>query len=299
MTKTTSFDELRAQAIALRLAGRSRREIKQILRIGSNETLNNALRGVPPPVWTARPNAKDDLRCRARELRDSGRTYDEIASELGVSKSSVSLWVRDLPRTGRLSYEESRKRNLAGVAAYWDVERPIRAAARQDVRDRAFAQIGELSERELLIAGAVAYWCEGGKEKPYTRERGGVRFINSDPGLILLFLRFITFVGVARERLMCTVHIHESADIEAAQQYWLDVTGLPRQQFSRPTVKRHKPKTNRKNTGGSYRGCLAIRVLRSTGLYKQIEGWASAATAAPSPIADTAGTDPPEFPLKG
>jgi len=277
MTKTTSFDQLRENAITLRLAGKSRREIKQILRIGSNETLNNALRGVPPPAWTTRPNAKDELRSKARQLRDSGRTYDEIAAELGVSKSSVSLWVRDLPRTGRLSYEESRKRNLDGTAAYWEVERPIREARRQEVRDCAFAEIGELSDRELLIAGAVAYWCEGGKEKPYTRQRGGVRFINSDPGLIMLFLRFTRLAGVARERLMCTVHIHESADIEFAQQYWMDVTGLPEQQFCRPTVKRHNPKTNRKNRGDSYHGCLAIRVLRSAGLYKQIEGWASAA----------------------
>ena len=51
---------------------------------------------------------------RARELRGPGHTYSEIAAQLGVSKSSVSLWVRDMPRTGRLSYEECRKRNADG-----------------------------------------------------------------------------------------------------------------------------------------------------------------------------------------
>lgn len=42
--------------------------------------------------------AKTELKARARELRRAGRTYDEIVAELGVSKSSVSLWVRDPPR---------------------------------------------------------------------------------------------------------------------------------------------------------------------------------------------------------
>ena len=34
---------------------------------------------------------------RARELRSQAWTLNEIAAELGVAKSSVSLWVRDVP----------------------------------------------------------------------------------------------------------------------------------------------------------------------------------------------------------
>jgi hypothetical protein len=105
MTTDTAFGKLREQAIALRRAGKSRREIKELLAIGSNATLNEALRGEPPQPWTWRPNAKDDLREASRELRQRGLDYKRIAAELGVSKSSVSLWVRDLPRPPRLSYE--------------------------------------------------------------------------------------------------------------------------------------------------------------------------------------------------
>jgi len=103
MTAKLEFPQLREQAIALPRSGKSRREIKDILGIGSNETLGKALRGEPPPPWTLRARAKDDLHQRARDLRAEGRTYNEIAAELGVSKGSISLWVRDLPRPGRLS----------------------------------------------------------------------------------------------------------------------------------------------------------------------------------------------------
>jgi transposase len=272
---------LREQAVALRRAGKSRREIKEILGVG-NSMLDPALRGEPAPLWTLRPRAKGELRFRARELRASGGTYDEIAAELGVSKGSVSLWVRDLPRRGRLSYEEFRKRNAEGVARYWAAERPVREARLREISDSAFAQIGALTEREILIAGAVAYWCEGSKNKPH-RTENRVIFVNSDPGLIRLFMRFLTATGVTPERLICRVHIHQSADVDGAQQFWRELTGLPEDQFREPTLKRHNPKTVRKNTGEDYHGCLVIGVRRSACLYRQIEGWASAAM---SPVDD-------------
>ena len=152
-----------------------------MLGIASNQTLCEALRGEPPPEWTRRPNAKDEVRARARELRGRGMDYEEIASRLGVSKSSVSLWVRDLPTPSRLTYEECRKRSVAGTRRYWEAERPARDAARSAIRDAAAAEIGQLSEREILLIGAIAYWCEGAKSKPYRRAEQ-VNFINSDAG---------------------------------------------------------------------------------------------------------------------
>ena len=176
-------DLLRRRAVELRRQGRSRREIKEILGPMSNATLNDALKDEPPPEWTFRPQAKDEFRARARELRAQGLDYEEIAGALQVSKSSVSLWVRDLPTPDRLSYAECRKRSAEGSRRYWEAERPIREARREAVRQAAAAEIGDLADRELLIAGAVAYWCEGAKSKPHRRS-DRVVFINSDPGLI-------------------------------------------------------------------------------------------------------------------
>src|SRR6266567_2577402 len=148
------------QVVMLRREGKSRREIKQTLGPMSNATLNDALKDEPPPEWTRRPNAKDELRASARELRTQGLDYEEIAAALGVAKSSVSLWVRDLPTPARLSYAECRKRSAEGARRYWAAERPAREAHRAAIRDAATAEIGELTDRELLIAGAIAYWCE-------------------------------------------------------------------------------------------------------------------------------------------
>jgi hypothetical protein len=264
--------------MALRREGKSRREIKQILGPMSNSTLNDALMGAPPPDWTRRPNAKDDLRAQARELRAQGLAYNEIAARLCVSKSSVSLWVRDLPRPRRLSYEENRRRSAEGVRRYWANERQVREAQRTADVAAAAAEIDGLTDREILIAGAVAYWCEGTKRKPYLNlER--VVFVNSDAGLIRFFLRFLAAAGVPWSDLRFCVHIHESADVERAQQFWQEVTGASSDQFTKPALKRHNPKTNRKNVGNDYHGCLRVSVHRSSVLYRKIEGWASATLA--------------------
>lgn len=143
MRSPDELRQLKERAIAMRRAGMSRRQIKEALPPMSNATLNWALQDEPPPEWTRRPRAKDPVRAKARELREKGFDYEEIAAELGVSKSSVSLWVRDMPRPPHLSYEESRKRSAEGVRRYWAAERPIREAARDAVIAGAAAEIGE------------------------------------------------------------------------------------------------------------------------------------------------------------
>jgi transposase len=276
MNSAKLVDSRQVQAVALRRAGRSRREIKEILGITSNATLDKLLAGEPPPEWTRRPRAKDDLRAKARLLREQGLDYDRIAAELGVSKGSVSVWVRDLPWPERLSYEECRKRAAEGVRRYWETERPVREAKREAACAAAAAEIGTLTQRELLIAGAIAYWCEGAKNKPDDRH-DRVMFVNSDPALIMFFLRFLDAAGIGRNMIVYRVYIHETADVPRAERFWLEMTGAEPAQFRRSTLKRHRPQTGRKNVGADYRGCLRVEVRQSTNLYRRIEGWARAA----------------------
>jgi len=267
---------LRERAAALRRAGKSAREIKEFLGPISKRTLSEALRGEPPPEWTKRPNAKDDLRVQARELRLKGLDYDDIVAQLHVSKSSVSLWVRDLPRP--ISDEEARRRRTEAAREYWLAQQPLRDAQRTAERAAAASEIGKLTDREILIAGAIAYWCEGTKSKPH-RRNDRVAFMNSDAGLVRFFLRFLQVASVLPDELIFRVYIHETADVEAAHRFWLAVTGARPDQFRKTTLKRHNLRTVRKNTGENYHGCLKIDVRRSSNLYRKIEGWASAATS--------------------
>ncbi|MEU9247094.1 hypothetical protein [Streptomyces sp. NPDC048385] len=267
-SKYQDFESLREQAVALRRTGLSRRQIRDRLHVHNNDILNRLLEGEPPPEWTKRPNAKDDLRERARELRLQGWTYNQIQAELGCSKSSVSLWVRDLPRQEpKCTPEEQRARMNAGLARFHASRDLERTATKQE----AAASIGDLSDRELFIAGVALYWAEGSKDKPHRRTEV-LQFINSDPNVIKLFLGWLDLLEVTRDRLSLRVSIHETADVRAAEEFWAGVAGVEVSAFSKATLKRHNPRTVRKNTGDSYHGCLTIYVRQSADLYRRMEG---------------------------
>ncbi|MEU9573089.1 hypothetical protein AB0D62_25100 [Streptomyces massasporeus] len=273
--KYADFEGLREKAVALRRAGLSRRQIRDRLHVDNNDILNRLLEGEPPPAWTKRPNAKDDLREKARELRLQGWTYDQIQVELGCSKSSISLWVRDLPKPEpRYTPEEQLALMQTGLARL----RATQDEERKRVKEVASQEAGQLTDRELFLTGVALYWAEGAKSKPYDRRERAV-FVNSDPGVIKVYLAWLDLLGVDRERLRFRVLIHESAGTDAAHRFWAEVADVDTSVFARPTIKKHNPKTVRKNTGDDYHGCLVVTVARSAELYNRIEGWWSGIVA--------------------
>ncbi|MBM7441890.1 hypothetical protein [Streptomyces sp. HB132] len=267
--KYADFEGLREKAVALRREGLSRRQIRDRLHVDNNDILNRLLEGEPAPDWTKRPRAKDDLRAKARDLRLQGMTYDQIQVELGCSKGSISLWVRDLPKP-----ERRRTAEQASEIARrgWAVTLQRREAERVRTKEATATEVGALSPRELFLVGVGLYWAEGSKSKPH-RQQERATFVNSDPDMISVYLAWLHLLGVPPEHLRFHVHIHETADVPAAERYWADLTGATTSAFGKTSIKRHSPKTNRKNTGEGYQGCLVVRVLKSADLYRRIEGW--------------------------
>ena len=106
---------------------------------------------------------------RARELRAEAWTLQDIARELGVSKSSVSLWVRDVEFTPRPRNRghPSMKPHPSHLRKLVEIER---------CRREGVERVGRLTEREFLMLGLALYAGEGAKTD------GDLRFANSDPG---------------------------------------------------------------------------------------------------------------------
>jgi transposase-like protein len=161
---------------------------------------------------------------QARKLRrDCGLSVKEIASRLGVSTSSVSLWVRDIELTEE-QHERLRERN-----PIYNPQRAGRAVmtARRRGERRGYQAHGRALARRrdpLHAAGCMLYWAEGWKT------RNQVHFSNSDPEMVRLFVAFLRrFFDVRAEdiRLTCNLfadHTERQREIEA---FWLRVSGLP------------------------------------------------------------------------
>ena len=212
-------------------------------------------------------------RARAVELRTTGWSVTDIATEIGVAKSTAWRWVKHLP-LDLDSERAQRKRAHSKLMseARWAGMRRERDDRRAELNATAAESVGLLSAREILLLGAVVYWCEGSKAKPWREQDCYLQFTNSDPVLIEIFLRFCQQMGVDRHALSYRVSIHESAESAVAERWWADRLGLDVERFHRTTLKRHRPGTNRHNLGEHYRGCLVVRVPRSREIYWRIEG---------------------------
>ncbi len=95
-------------------------------------------------------------RAKARDLRAEAWTLVEIANELGVSKASVSVWVRDVDFTPR----PRAPRPPAGP------KHPMRLTKEAEIalcRESAGKRIGALSERDRLMYALALYAGEGSK----------------------------------------------------------------------------------------------------------------------------------------
>jgi hypothetical protein len=157
----------------------------------------------------------------ARELRAGGMTLAGIATKLGVSKSSVSLWVRDVPFTpsaGR--YGPQRRPNRL---------RDARLAEIAELDAAGLDRIGVLSDEAFLAAGVALYAGEGSKSD------GVVKFANTDAAMMHFFCAWLRrYFEIDESRLRARVYLHEGLDLDAAEQFWSQVMAIPREQFQAP-----------------------------------------------------------------
>lgn len=257
----------------MRLQGMSLAQIAAALgRKSAGGSLSRWLKNTPPPEWTKRPTAKDELRARAIGLRRDGLTYNEIAAQLKVSKSSLSLWLRDVvldpEAAARLDAARNSGRNKGASSRRTtreQREREIKAAAIRDMP-------GAFGDMEIFVAGLALYWAEGAKAKPWSPSRG-VSLINSDPDVIRVFLAWLALLGVERKELTFRVAIHSSADVAAAEEFWAHVVGISTADLQRTSLKTHERRPSRRQPTSEYNGCLVVNVRRSTDFNRQIAGW--------------------------
>jgi hypothetical protein len=230
----------------------------------------------PVRNWPTREESRR-RRAKAIALRKQGKSYKEIRALVGGSVSSISLWLRDVPvpQEHQLRLRRRKQEAVERTAAALHQRRLIKEAR---IRREAAAEVGEVSPRDLFIAGVLAYAAEGTKNKPWAGPRG-VQFTNSDPDMITLFLRWLDGIGVDRSRVVFRVAIHEYADVDGAIRFWARHVDTTAAGFLPPTLKRHNPKTPRRNVGAAYRGCLVVTVRKSIDLNRRIDGWFRALVA--------------------
>lgn len=272
-SNTSPGEEITEMARAMRAQGATYKEIMATLRVGS-DTVSKMLgtqgsRG-------GRPRVPAQTRQKALEMRWAGKTVPEIGRELGLARSTAWQITKDIPWTPA---HDTSSRQQDAARRRWNGYNERRTRQRDAAHGSARGFVGGLSDRELLLIGAVLYWAEGSKAKPWRPNDERLQFINSDPDVVRVYLAWLDLLDVSRDRITVRVSIHESADLAAANIYWAEVVGIPVESMARATLKRHNPKTVRKNTDDSYHGCVVIDVAASASEYWRMHGlWSAIAS---------------------
>ncbi len=173
-----------------------------------------------------------EKKAEAIRMRLQGASYSQIKAEVGVSKSTLSLWLRDHPLSDE-RIRELRADSPIRIERFRNTMHAKREGRLANVRKTVSEDLGVLSEREVLIAGLFLYWGEGGKTKPCT-----TTISNTDPAVLLFFLRWMEILGVPKSRLRIHIHLYTDMNSEAELRYWSDLLGLPLSAFRKPYVKR-------------------------------------------------------------
>lgn len=207
------------------------------------------------------------------KLRKKGYSYGYISEQFGLSKSTLSDWLKEIPF---IPNQEVLKRVKAAQLKSAQFKQRRRMSEIEEMRELALGEIGKLSKRDLLMLGVGLYWGEGAK----CNEEVGI--INSDPVLMKSMIRWFTEIcNLKKENFYAVLHLYPDSDVDASVSYWSKITSIPSTQFGKVQIDRRIDKSM-KNNGKLPYGTICLKV-RSLGnkdfgrrLHRHIMGWIEA-----------------------
>jgi len=172
-------------------------------------------------------------RRKAYELRQQGKSYSQIKKELGMSKSTLSQWLRKYPLS-KEQIDMLRGKSESRIEKYRQTMQKKRLDRFTLCYEKEKMELMPFSKRELFIAGLFLYWGEGVKGDNST-----VSLNNTDPDVVKFYLLWLTeCLNIQREMIKVIVHLYEDMEIDDSLDFWSNILNIPRSQFIKPYIKK-------------------------------------------------------------
>ncbi|OGM32449.1 hypothetical protein A2803_03180 [Candidatus Woesebacteria bacterium RIFCSPHIGHO2_01_FULL_44_21] len=170
---------------------------------------------------------------RAIQLRSQGRSYGDILKEVHVSKSTLSLWLRQHPLSDQ-QISKIKSSKAIKIERYIRVMRARRLKKLESYYEEEKLKWLPMSKRELFYAGLFLYWGEGNKASRHT-----ISINNTDPSVVKFALYWMTkSLSFPKSKVRVFMHLYDDMDIREEVIFWSKTLALPLKQFSRPYIKK-------------------------------------------------------------
>ena len=151
-----------------------------------------------------------------KKLYKSGFPMSKIAKHFGVTIDAVTYAMR---KNG------IQRRNHKEAQALRFKQKPLSFKTRK---------ITKQTDKDIILKGICLYWAEGYKAK----KSGGVDFANSDPTMIVVFMRFLrTCYKIDENRLRILLYSYSDQNTDKLIHYWSKLTDIPKSQFTKPYIR--------------------------------------------------------------
>ena len=199
-------------------------------------------------------------------LRKKGYSYKEIMKKVPVSKSSISLWLKDSPLTKREKrYLKTRidSKISRGRIKAASVLRDNRLKREKLYLNEAQKEFTHLKSTPLFLIGVALYWAEGNKRND------SCAFMNSDLEMTRLFIKWLKLFGFRKSDLDYRLYIHKHYANESCESYWARRLGIS----TREVRVSYKLDNKQIKKRPDYKGCMRVRVKKSHKLLFKVKVW--------------------------
>lgn len=186
----------------------------------------------------------------AKRLREQGVSYNQLHRMLKIPKSTLSSWfskslgmpfdrkalLKHLANIRKLAVKAKKKISLEELNL-------IQLKVRKELSN--YRINNTVFQKSLL---SMLYWTEGTKYE----KMGGLRFTNTDPKLVKLFVELLKYsYKIDPSLLRVALHIHYYHKIKIVKKFWSTHLNIPESQFNYVYIKkRSATKRYRKNFMG-------------------------------------------------
>lgn len=204
---------------------------------------------------------------KAIQLRKGGRSYREIIEQVPVAKSTLSLWLKNIP-LDQENRERLYKKQIAILSFGPKSQRVRRQNEIDSIQNNAKKEIRlPLSKDAHQLMGAALYWAEGTKRKNF-------EITNSDPRLIVFMVNWIEKIfGVTPSHLKARLNIYPQQDELDIKKFWSELTGIPLEHFGKSFV---KPISTGYKKNNLYYGTIKVYLPKGTDSIHRVYGWIQA-----------------------